>query len=101
VGEPEQVSLSGPGGFGATARGLLTPIILILGLGFGVSIYFFSETAAQARAQHDRIEMMIGRMADGIEVQNWLLSLPQDKRPRLLRPYSANRFIESEREQQR
>ncbi len=94
----EEFQVSGPGGIGATARGLITPIILIVGFGFGTLLYFLNDGAAANKAQHTRIEISIDRMADGIEVQNWLLSIPQDKRPRLLRPYSANRFIESERD---
>lgn len=93
----EQVSLSGPGGLSATARGLLTPLILIIGLGFAVSIYFSNSAAIASKAQHDRLETSIGRMADGIEVNNWLLSMPIERRPRLLKPYSANRYIEDDR----
>jgi hypothetical protein len=97
----ENLHISAPGGFAASARGLLTPIILIIGLGFGISIYFLNNTAAAARMQHDMIENQVSRMADGIEVNNWLLSMPIDKRPRLLKPYSANRFIEVEKHSDR
>lgn len=93
----ETVSVVGPMGLSATARGLLTPIILIVGLGFGVTIYFTSRTASEAMSQHARIETAMARQADAMEVQNWILSLPQDKRPRLIRPLSASRFLEDDR----
>ena len=95
-GNNETVVVTAPGGFGATARGFLTPIILLLGLGFGVTVYFLNNTAAAAKLQHDRIENTVSRMADGIEVNNWLLSMPPDKRPALKKPLSADRFIKDD-----
>jgi hypothetical protein len=88
--------VTAPGGFSASASGFLTPVLLIIAIGFALLIYVTNIQAAARQDEHSRIEAQIGRMADGIDVQNWLLSLPQDRRPKLLRPFAAQRFVETE-----
>ena len=95
--DKESVGVTGPGGFGATATGVLTPVLFVIALGFGLNAYFAHTEAVAANSAHDRLENQVQRMADGIDVQNWLLSMPQDKRPRLLKPFAADRFIEDRR----
>lgn len=92
----ETIGVTGPGGLSASASGFLSPLIFAIAMGFGVLIYISHLQALADEAQHLRIETQMGRMADGIDVQNWLLSIPQDRRPRLLKPYGADRFIEND-----
>lgn len=92
----ESVGVTGPAGLSAQATGMLTPILFIMALGFGFTIYVSHLNAMTTQKEHEEIRVQMGRMADGIDVQNWLLSIPPDKRPRLLKPYAANRFIEPE-----
>lgn len=95
--KPDEVGLTGPGGFSATASGTLAPIALIM-LAIGASmIYLVNAEVARANLAHAEINTHIARMADAEEVRNWLLSIPEKQRPRLLKPFSADRYIEKER----
>ncbi len=92
--EDNSVGITGPGGFTATATGVLAPIALVM-VAIGVTmIYLVNAEVARGNLSHQEIQNHISRLADAVEVQNWLQSIPENKRPRLLKPFGADRYLE-------
>lgn len=90
-----EVSVTGPG-VSATAKGRVATVLLIVGLAVGVVLYAIGARGQVDTKEHDAITNQLSRAADALETRNWLESIPPKDRPRLLKPFSANRYVEDD-----
>lgn len=81
--EPNSLSAKLPGGFVIHATGTIVAIVLV---GVLLAAYVHIE-GLDRKIEHQQ-------MTDAIEVMNYINSLPQDERPRLIPPRALRRYTD-------
>jgi hypothetical protein len=71
------------------ARGLGAVIVILAFLFIAIEWYLADAQAKEHRILGHNQVLLI----EALDVQNWLLSMPQDKRPKLKRPVGADRYL--------
>jgi len=82
-----------PGGAAGYLKGvnLITVVLLIVAL--ALALYVIRVDAMADASAHAAIAYNQDRLVQAITVQNWLLSLPPDRRPKLPPPCAAMQSI--------
>jgi hypothetical protein len=89
----DEIGVKLPGGAGGYLKGFnLIMIVLLLG-GLALALYVIHLDATADATSHAAIAQNQDRLVNAITVQNWLLSLPAERRPPLPPPCPALRAI--------
>ena len=94
-GTPE-LEIRAPGGWGGKLRGETIAVLVVLIGALALQILVVHWDNQADAAAHAGLARNQRELIEVLEVQNWLLSTPQLKRPRLRRPVAASKYVEED-----
>jgi len=76
-----------------TLKGENIIMIILVALGLLAIVYIVHTDASSDKEEHRQLANLLATQVEQQEVQNWLLSMPQDRRPQLKKPLGAERYL--------
>lgn len=90
--DAEELEFNMPG-FGGRIKGREIIVIVSCLIAFASMGYIIHNDAAADHTAHEAIQSNQRELIEQMEVQNWLLSMPQNRRPALKRPTNAHKYL--------